>query len=157
DTLATISASRTCLSGSCNIHNEGFVVNGLSMPLPEPSQIFHLTTTVRPGQTTSLGMTLQLYAHVYAGPGESLIAGIDASHSVYWGGLTEFTVDGAQTPFTLSSASGTDYTQSFIPSVPVPAAFWLLLSGIGGLAVLGKVRVRRRGLVGPARFERATN
>lgn len=65
----------------------------------------------------------------------------DAAHSLYWGGITSVTdADGHVVAFDLSTASGTDYLQSFIPTpppVPEPESYAFMLAGLG---VLGLVR-----------------
>jgi hypothetical protein len=66
----------------------------------------------------------------------------DASHSGYWGGISSLTADGKTvTAYTLSSQSGTDYSQSFAPSadVPEPGALALIAAGLAGM-----VGVRRK-------------
>lgn len=64
--------------------------------------------------------------------------GADASfmHTAAWGGLSAIT-DGsghAVTTYTLTSASGVDWSQAYAAPVPEPATATLLLMGIGALA-----------------------
>jgi hypothetical protein len=83
--------------------------------------------------------------------GASLQVGVDAqldgfavadvSHSAYWAGMT-VTAPGL-TSFTVTSESGTDWSQSFVPpaaAVPEPSNLSLLL---GGIAVLALCSMRR--------------
>ena len=72
--------------------------------------------------------------------GGSFSAVMDASHSMYWEGISGVTNrDGnAVTDFSLSSDSGTDWTRNFAPAastVPEPAAVVLLLAGLGVLGL----------------------
>ncbi|MDP9124134.1 MAG: PEP-CTERM sorting domain-containing protein [Pseudomonadota bacterium] len=68
---------------------------------------------------------------------------IDASHSLYWQGISEVT-DGrgnAVAGYTLTSDSGTDWSRDFSPSaVPEPANIALLLAGFGLLALRRRAR-----------------
>lgn len=76
---------------------------------------------------------------------------VDFGHSSYWSGITSIKVRNASgifveqdlSQFTLSSNSGTDYFQSFVPNpVPLPAAAWLFAPA---LSVLAAMRRRQRG------------
>lgn len=68
----------------------------------------------------------------------------DAGNSLYWGGIRRLIDDqGNSVDFTLSSDSGIDYRQSFIPAtvaVPLPSGLVLMALGLGLLAT----RVRAR-------------
>lgn len=61
----------------------------------------------------------------------------DLSHSVYWGGISDLTANGAPvSSFTVTSDSGTDWSQSFVPaqaSVPEPGTRVSLFSALGGV------------------------
>ena len=94
-------------------------------------------TPIRIMQTASTLCGVGFYA---GAPGASCTA--DASHSTYWGGITDVTTGGmAISDFTLTSASGTDYSTSFVPQpVPEPAQVWMLAGG----ALVGAMALRRR-------------
>jgi hypothetical protein len=68
---------------------------------------------------------------------------VNFSHSLYWGGISAVTIDGkpmAPGSFTITSESGLDYTQSFVPTaVPEPGHY----AGIAGAALLGFALWRR--------------
>jgi len=62
----------------------------------------------------------------------------DLSHSVYWGGISNVTANGVPvSSFTVTSSSGTDWSQSFVPaqgpSAPEPGTGVLFFSGVGGV------------------------
>jgi hypothetical protein len=70
---------------------------------------------------------------------------MDASHSMYWEGITSVT-DGfgsAVTGYTLTSDSGTDWTKNFAtPAVPEPAAMVLMLAGLSAIVLTRRVAGR---------------
>ncbi len=76
---------------------------------------------------------------------------VDFGHSSYWNGITSIAVRNQSglfeqqdlSLFSLSSSSGTDYFQSFVPTpVPLPAALCLFAPALGMLAV-GARRITR--------------
>jgi hypothetical protein len=69
----------------------------------------------------------------------SYTGSLSADHSAYWAG-TAVSLDGSPvTNYSVASSSGTDWTQSFVPNVPEPQTWALLL---GGLVLVG-TRVSR--------------
>ena len=83
------------------------------------------------------GSELNLYMALYGGVGSSYDgrADLQLDKSVYWGGISEVLYDGEPVPFTLTSRSGFDWSQSLIPvaSVPEPASLALLGVAFAGL------------------------
>ena len=61
----------------------------------------------------------------------------DLSHSVYWGGISDVTANGVPvSSFTVTSDSGTDWSQSFVPvqtAVPEPGTRALLFGALGAV------------------------
>jgi len=106
--------------------------------------LFSATVTIQAGFEAPLAVELTGTAIASSG-GE---ATADLGDSLYWGGITGVSVGGvALDEFTVTSASGTDWAQSFVPAstVPVPAPGGGLIF-VGGLAALGMVRRRRQAL-----------
>jgi hypothetical protein len=72
--------------------------------------------------------------------------GLDMSHSVYWGGISNVTANGQPlATFSVTSDSGTDWSQSLIPAAgptaPEPATLWTF----GGVFIAtGWLKFRRR-------------
>lgn len=69
----------------------------------------------------------------------------DGGNSTYWNGITSIITDGIEiSDYSLVSASGTDYSQSFlpVPEVPEPAAFGMLGAGLAFLVL--RQRLDRR-------------
>lgn len=103
------------------------------------------------GAEFSLGMRTQVTATAAVGlqnAGTGGAAGLlfDAGNSIYWDGIAEVTWNEAPVPYTIRSASGTDYRDSLAPGpqpLPEPPAA-LLLAGALGLGVgAGRARARR--------------
>jgi hypothetical protein len=66
----------------------------------------------------------------------------DASHSAYWGGIQNVTVDGSRlSNYQIASSSGADWARSYIPAVPEPST-WLM--AVSGVALISMGRNRRR-------------
>lgn len=111
--------------------------------------------TVNSGQATELSYWLDVYASAGAnfqpcvdslGGGicdvaqmASSVTNVDYSHTLAWGGVHVTDWFGTPVNFSVSSKSGFDYANPYVSSVPVPAAAWLLGSGL-----LGLISVARR-------------
>lgn len=89
----------------------------------------------------------QTYAVYYDAPGSAFDGAsswlADASHSLYWGGIKQVTdSEGNVVDYSITSASGTDYRQSFIPSttapVPEPDTYALMMAGLGVLGAAAR-------------------
>jgi hypothetical protein len=79
--------------------------------------------------------------------GPSGSTALSLENSVYWGRISHLyrtTAPGGSivaeiTGFTAVGSSGDNYRTSFAPAaVPIPAAAWLLLSGLAGLGLIGR-------------------
>lgn len=105
--------------------------------------VYTITAPIQLGWQFGIRMEMEGYAAAGSkGLGANASATFDLGHSAYWGGITSIMVNGEAIPFTLTSQSGHDWTQSSIPTtVPIPAAAWLLGSGLLGL--IGVARRKR--------------
>jgi hypothetical protein len=103
----------------------------------DPFGTYSIAATVLSGMPTQFSVVLTTDASASAGGS----ATIDMTHSFEWGGIQSVTQNGQAVSFTLSSASGTDYHNSFAPSpVPEPASGFLM---VGLLGVVALCRRRR--------------
>jgi hypothetical protein len=101
-----------------------------------PSGTYTETVSFVYGVAENMGVNLTASASDSTPFGGS--ASDDLSHSVYWGGISNVTATGVPvSSFTVTSNSGTDWSQSFVPaqgpSVPEPGTGVLFFSAIGGV------------------------
>lgn len=95
------------------------------------------------GQNTGLFLSLdaQALATYYVG---SSTWKSDASHSLYWGGISAvLDQSGQPVSFDVSSASGADYLHTFAPTVPEPATYLIFTVGSLVIAIQRRRRLRR--------------
>ena len=72
-------------------------------------------------------------------------ATVDFSNTLSWAGITALTLGGNAAPYTLSSASGIDWTQPYTAAVPEPRAWALWAIGLLATAALRRRALRRAG------------
>lgn len=110
-------------------------VNGSNSSTPG---LFFLTADFIWGTTITLTANMATWGDIGVSHSASGSYKSDAFHSAYWGGVSSVLSNGQQVmDFTITSDSGTDYMQSFIPAeseVPEPTSLALL--GIGALALM---------------------
>jgi len=110
----------------------------------QPMHILHLEGLIQLGMEFSTTMQLGVTAFV---PGESISSALaDAAHSGYWAGIQSVSIDGNQLMnYTVTSASGTDYSQSMVPSteIPEPASPGLMFAGALCLIFCSRTKERR--------------
>ena len=105
-----------------------------------PFGVFTGTVNFQFGSAAQLDVELTGAAQTqfdFSGPGS---ASFDLAHSLYWDGISNVTANSAPVNnFIVTSTSGTNYAQSFVPAVPEPTT---LLLTAGALAVLASGRLR---------------
>ena len=128
----------SCRGTNCSTINNGvgLAKSGNTTILESvPNQSFTARVSFVFGQEWELGGILLSTTSSGTGSGGNVSGSMDASHSLYWAGISSVT-DSAGNPveFGLSSASGSNYLNSFVSSVPeLPSG--VLLSR--GLAIMG--------------------
>lgn len=110
------------------------LTSGLDGSIEQKSAtVFSVTLPVVFGKVTNLQVAFELSAMAEYWQAQSTWTA-DASHSVYWGGITSVTDSSGQSlEFTISSASGTDWTKNYAP-VPEPTTWALILAGFAVVA-----------------------
>ena len=104
-----------------------------------------LTFDITWGDTVLLSMQLGAVGRTLNAVQISSSAWADAFHSGYWGGVVSATAGGvAIDDFSVLSATGLDYRNSFAVAAPVPEPETVALLAVGLLAVWGRVRRARR-------------
>ncbi|MDB5423976.1 MAG: motif putative anchor domain protein [Phenylobacterium sp.] len=107
-----------------------------------PFGLYEATVTLQAGFAAPLDIELGASAVSISG-GEAVADLVD---SLYWTGISSVKVNGvALDSFTVTSASGTDWSQSFVPpptGIPEPATWAMMLLGFGGLGAA--MRAHRR-------------
>lgn len=102
------------------------------------------------GQAFALGMRTEATTQAAVGLQNAESGGtadmlFDAGNSIYWDGIADVTWEDNAVPWTIRSASGTDYRNSFAPTpnqqVPTPPTLALMA---GALLLLARQRTRRR-------------
>ncbi|WP_056394078.1 PEP-CTERM sorting domain-containing protein [Massilia sp. Root418] len=118
--------------------------NGRDLLFSTPAS-FAVRADFRFGVAFSLGLALDTQTSAYGVTGESMAA-VFADKSAYWGGIDSiFTTQNDRVlDYALTSDSGIDYRQSFLPSaVPEPATSIMCALGLGIMA-LHRRRSRQR-------------
>jgi hypothetical protein len=100
----------------------------------------------------TLGTAFELGVFARAVAGNASAGGVyqfndataDFSNTLSWAGISALTVAGNAVPYTLSSASGIDWTQPYAAPVPEPQVWALWAAGLLAVAAL-RTRARRRG------------
>lgn len=114
-------------------------INGVGVILPfnfNPG----LTIDFIFGTPIYIGADMQIGSYIYGRQGLNVFgqSSTDAFHSVYWNGIGSVQADGLGiSDYSISSASGTDYSKSFLPTrtdsttnVPEPGSFTLIAIGL---------------------------
>lgn len=115
-------------------------VNGVQTSLDDALGTFTYTVPFTFGVPFNLSMALTVQSWAYANGIAEAASLLDASHSFDWAGIQDVTFNGESVAFDLRSASGTDWTQSFVMAVPEPSTGVLLLAGMTAMLIATRRR-----------------
>ncbi len=132
------------LTSTLFINNNGASSTTVSNSLPDGPVVVDFLIPFTSGQAFTISSSLTCGAR-----GNLTTAVCDAGNSAYWGGIRSVTnSNGAQLmDWSVSSGSGTNWQQSFIPAtgaVPEPASWAMLIAGFG---LVGATQRRRKVVV----------
>lgn len=85
------------------------------------------------GTPATVSFTFAVSSQAYGG-----VAIVDGGHSAYWGGMSALNELGEKIDFKVTSASGVDYSKSFVSSVPEPDQGAMLFAGFATLLAFFK-------------------
>ena len=102
---------------------------------------FAAVGTVQLGFAAPLDAEYEIKAQAafdFIGPGSATANFLNTG---WWGGIQSVTIGGVSVPFSVTSVSGTDWTQNFASTATPEPATWMLVGG--GLVLVGALRRRR--------------
>jgi hypothetical protein len=127
-------------------YSENFIATNNWVEIPYDDQLF-LDAAFIVGQPFSIYALLETVAGS-AGNEGSFYAAMDAAHSAYWTGISSVTVgDNLIGNYSVSSASGLDYTRSYLPSTAIPEPGTSSLITIGLIGLISRFGSRHRWLM----------
>lgn len=97
-------------------------------------------TIVSLGSSLTQSLSLNCSAHAAAPEGVSASTLCELDKSLYWGGIESVSIGSNAINYSLTSASGTDWSKSFITPVPEPETYAMLLAGLGLLGFAARRR-----------------
>jgi hypothetical protein len=96
--------------------SDGVYIHSADGSPGDPFGSYLIHADVQSGVASEFDLILTISASTLHGG----TATADLAHSFYWGGIQSVTLSGAPVSYTLTSASGTDWTRSFIPATAAP-------------------------------------
>jgi len=130
------------LTATLSINNNGASSATVTNSLPASSLVVDFLIPFTSGQSLAISSSLNCAAR-----GNLTTAVCDAGNSAYWGGIRSVTDSNgaALSNWSVSSASGTDWQQSVIPTtggVPEPSSWAMLIAGFGLVGAMQRRRQR---------------